>query len=229
MRIAIMQPYLFPYLGYYQLMNAVDAFIIYDDINFIKKGWINRNRILLNNADFMFTIILNGASQNKKINEIQVGGNNHKLITTIENAYRKAPYFNEVYPLITNILLYPETNLAKYVTNSLKATNRYLGINVPIIFSSEIEKDTFLKGDDKIIDICKRLKASTYINAIGGKELYSKQKFVENGLILKFIKSNPIIYPQFTNIFVPWLSIIDIMMFNDIEQVHSMLNNYELQ
>ena len=166
MRVGIMQPYLFPYLGYYQLIKAVDTFVIYDDVNFIKQGWINRNRILLNGSEFMFNIILKGASSFKKINEIEISGNNHKLIATIEQAYRKAPYFTEVYPVITNILLNKETNLAKYLTDSILAIIGYLGINVSFFVSSEIHKDALMKGDDKVIYICKQLKATHYINAI---------------------------------------------------------------
>lgn len=228
MKIGIMQPYFFPYIGYFQLIKAVDTFVIYDDVNFIKQGWINRNRILLNGSDFMFNIILKSASSFKKINEIEVIGNNQKLIKTIEQAYRKAPYFTEVYPVITDILLDKETNLAKFLTDSLHAIIGYLAMNVSVLVSSEIEKDTSLKGDDKVIDICKQLNATNYINAIGGQELYSKEKFAENGLILNFIKSKSIVYPQFKNKFVPWLSIIDVMMFNSKEEIKSMLNKYEL-
>lgn len=223
-----MQPYLFPYLGYYQLIKAVDTFVIYDDVNFIKQGWINRNRILLNGSAFMFNITLKGASSFKKINEIEVVCNNYKLIRTIEQAYNKAPYFNEVYPVITNILFDKETNLAKYLTKSLYAIIGYLAIPVSILVSSEIEKATLLKGDDKVIDICKRLKATNYINAIGGQELYLKDKFIKNNLILNFIKSKPIVYPQFKNKFVSWLSIIDVMMFNSPEIIKEFLNQYEL-
>lgn len=223
-----MQPYLFPYLGYYQLIKAVDTFVIYDDVNFIKQGWINRNRILLNGTDFMFNIILKGASSFKKINEIEVVCNNHKLIATIEQAYRKAPYFNEVYPLLTNILLFKETNLAKYLTNALQATIAYLGINVSILVSSEIEKNKLMKGEDKVIDICKQLMATNYINTLGGQALYSKEKFADYDLILNFIKPKPVVYPQFKNKFVQWLSIIDVMMFNSPETISEMLIQYEI-
>lgn len=228
MNVGIMQPYLFPYLGYFQLINAVDTFVIYDDVNFIKQGWINRNRILLNGSEYMFNIILNGASSFKKINEIEIIPNNHKLIATIKQAYRKAPFFIEAYPVLNNIFLDKETNLAFFLTNSLYAIAKYLDINTPIVVSSEIEKDTSLKGEDKVIDICRQLKANCYINAIGGHELYSKEKFAENGLELNFIKSNPIMYNQFNNQFIPWLSIIDVMMFNSPEEINKMLNQYEL-
>ena len=223
-----MQPYIFPYIGYFQLLKAVDTFVIYDDVNFKKQSWINRNRILINDSDFMFNIILKGASSSKKINEVEVVCNNHKLIATIEHAYRKSPYFNEVYPLLTNTLLYKETNLAKYLTNTIKATIAYLSINVSILISSEIEKNSLMKGEDKVIDICKQLKATSYVNAIGGRELYSREKFAEEGLILNFIKSKPIVYPQFINKFVPWLSIIDVMMFNSKKTISEFLAQYEI-
>ena len=228
MKLAIMQPYIFPYLGYFQLLKAVDTFIIYDDVNIIKQGWINRNRILLNDSDFKFNIILKGASSFKKINEIEVVWNNHKLIATIEQAYRKAPYFNDVYPLLMKSLLFKETNLAKYLTNTLHATILYLGIDVSILVSSEIEKDTLLKGEDKVISICKQLRATNYINTIGGRTLYSKEKFAEHNLVLNFIKPKPIFYPQFKNKFIPWLSIIDVMMFNSKGTISEMLTHYEI-
>jgi len=228
MRVGIMQPYLFPYIGYFQLINAVDTFVIYDDVNFIKQGWINRNRILLNGSDFMFNIMLKGSSSFKKINEIEIAGNHLKLITTIEQSYSKAPYFSDAFPLISNILLNNETNLARYLSKSLIEIIKYLGIQVSILISSEIEKDASLKGDDKVINICNQLKATNYINAIGGQELYSKEKFSENGLVLNFIQTKPIVYKQFKDPFIPWLSIIDVMMFNSPEAISEMLNQYKL-
>lgn len=223
-----MQPYIFPYFGYFQLIKSVDIFVIYDDVNFIKQGWINRNRILLNGNPFMFTLNLKGASSFKRINEIELVFNKHKLVTTIRLAYCKAPYFNEVYPIISNILLNEETNLAKYLINSLCSTLEYLGISVSILVSSKIEKDTFLSGDDKVINICKQFKVTNYINAIGGQKLYSREKFSENGLMLNFIKSNSIVYQQFKDPFIPDLSIIDVMMFNSPDEIKKMLNQYEL-
>jgi hypothetical protein len=228
MKIGIMQPYLFPYIGYFQLIKSVDIFVIYDDVNFIKQGWITRNRILLNGSEFLFKIIVKGASSFKKINEIEVVNSNHKLISTIQQAYIKAPYFEEVYPLLTDVLLHKETNLGRFLRNTLNATLEYLGISVSVIVSSEIEKDPMLKGDDKVIMICKLLNGSGYINAIGGQSLYSKEKFTENGLTLNFIKSKPIVYSQFKNQFIPWLSIIDVMMFNSPDEINNMLNQYDL-
>ena len=101
--VAVMQPYVFPFIGYFQLINSVDHFVFYDDVNFMKKGWINRNRIVINKNDFQFTISLEKISQFRKIKEIKVLSDN-KLLKRIEQAYKKAPYFDEVYPLLKNIL-----------------------------------------------------------------------------------------------------------------------------
>lgn len=228
MKIAIMQPYFFPYIGYFQLVNAVDKFIIYDDVNFIKGGWINRNRILLNDQDFMVNIPMEGASSFKKINEINIGKNKEKLFLTIRQAYKNAPFYNEVIPLITEIIQFNNDNLALFISNSISKIIEYLNINTEIILSSEIKKDNDLRAQAKVIAICEILGANEYINAIGGQELYSKEMFAKNGLILEFIQSKPIVYNQFKNDFVPWLSIIDVMMFNSPEVIKQMLNEYEL-
>ena len=228
MKIAIMQPYVFPYLGYFQLINSVDKFVVYDDVNYIKQGWINRNRILLNNKDFLFGLNLEGASSFKLINEIQIGHNTSKILKTIEQAYLKAPYFQEVYPLVESLLLQTEYNLAKYVFNQLSGISQYLNIKTEFIFSSDIEKDNALKGQEKVIAICKKLEGDIYINAIGGQDLYNKAEFANHQLELLFIKSRMLSYPQFKNEFMPWLSIIDVLMFNSKDQVKTFLDEYDL-
>jgi hypothetical protein len=226
MKLAIMQPYIFPYIGYFQLLSAVDTFVIYDDVNFIKQGWINRNQILLNGKVYRFNIILKDSSSFRKINEIEINCNNQKLIATIEQAYRKAPFFNIVFPLVTNILQFNETNLAKFLTNSILTTVSYLNIKLSVLISSEIKKNCLLKGENKVIDICKQLNATSYINTIGGLSLYSKEMFLENNLTLKFIKPRLIEYHQFSDKFIPWLSIIDVMMFNSPAAIGKMLTQY---
>jgi hypothetical protein len=228
MTIAIMQPYFFPYIGYWQLINAVDTFVIYDDVNFIKKGYINRNSILVGGKSQKFTLELIGASQNKLINEIAVGNNSKKLLKTIEMSYKKAPYFESVFPLIESILNNEEKNLAKYLGYSLKKISNYLKIDTNIIYSSDIEKDNSLKAQDKILDICDILQADKYINAIGGQELYNKDDFKSKDIELNFLDTDLIEYKQLKNEFVPYLSIIDIMMFNSKDEIKKMLVRYEL-
>ena len=223
-----MQPYFFPYIGYFQLVKAVDEFVIYDDVNFIKGGWINRNRILLNENIFMINVPMLGASPFKKINEIQIGVNREKILQTITQAYRKSPYYNEVFPLIKDIVLYESNNLGIYVANSIIKISTYLEINTEFTLSSNIEKNNELKAQDKVISICKIKDANEYYNAIGGIELYDKQIFADENIKLKFIKSKQIVYEQFKNEYIPGLSILDVLMFNSAEKINQMLDNYEL-
>jgi hypothetical protein len=229
MKLAIMQPYFFPYLGYWQLINHVDEFIIYDDVNFIKGGYINRNNILTNTGPKLISLELNGASSFKKINEVGVGNNKRKLVKTIKQNYTKAPFFNEVFPIIERALINEEKNLSLYLFDIIKIVCEYLGIETIIQFSSEINKNTILAGEEKVIDICKMKNTSEYINSIGGKELYSHKNFMNNGVELAFLKSNSIVYSQFEDEFHSNLSIIDVLMFNSIEDVKYLLSQYNIE
>lgn len=231
MKVGIMQPYFIPYIGYWQLINAVDKYIIYDDVNYIKGGWINRNRILLNGKAHYINIQMHEASPNKKINEIAINRNKafiDKNIRMIIAAYEKAPYFKEGYELIESILYNEQNNLAKFVTDSINEVCRYLGITTDILISSEIEKNNMLKGQEKVINICQRLGGTEYFNAIGGLDLYSYDDFINEGIELSFIKSNVIEYKQFKNDFIPNLSILDVIMFNSYKEVRKYLQEYSL-
>ena len=227
MKTGIMQPYFLPYIGYFQLINAVDKYVIYDDVNFIKGGWINRNRILLNGNAFMINVPMQGASSFKKINEINIGRNREKALLTIELAYRKAPYYNEVLPLITQIIQYDSDNLAFYIANSIIKISEYLKFKTEILLSSEINKNNELKAQEKVISICEILGTTEYYNAIGGIELYDKDEFASHNINLKFLKPELVSYKQFNNSFIPNLSIIDVMMFNSKEKVIELLYKFE--
>ena len=231
MKVGIIQPYFLPYIGYWQLLNAVDKYVIYDDVNFIKGGWINRNRMLVNGEPKLFNIQMQGASPNKLINEIEVSNNTvwkKKLLKTIENSYRKAPFYTDVFPIIEEIINYDECNLAKYLANSIKKVCNYLNIETELIVSSTLYKDNSLKAQEKVIEICKELKATEYYNAIGGQELYSYEDFKDVDIKLSFLKSNEIKYKQLKDEFVANLSILDVLMFNSINDVRNFLNQYEL-
>lgn len=231
MKIAIMQPYIFPYIGYFQLINAVDKFVIYDDVNYIKKGWINRNNFLSHGKIHRFTIPLVNASQNRLINDTKISKNEDciaDLLNTISNSYKKAPCFDLVFSLIKEILSKYEDNIAKYNYSALLDISKYLEIETEFLFSSELNKDNSLKGSAKILDICKVLDATKYINPIGGLDLYSKENFLKEKIELKFLKSNIIEYKQFEDEFIPWLSIIDVLMFNSKNEVKNLLNEYTL-
>jgi hypothetical protein len=228
MKVSIMQPYVFPYIGYFQLIRDADLFVIFDDVNFRKRSWINRNQILLNHQAHLFTLNLSEASSCKKINEIRIGDNRNILLKTFRQAYSRAPYFEQTMPLLEALVLYEEPQLALYLAHQLEMLSRHLGIHTRFVLSSSIEKDNALKGQDKILAICDALGADSYTNAIGGRHLYFEENFASRGIALKFIKSNNVHYRQFGNEFIPWLSIIDVLMFNSVSQVRRLLDEYEL-
>lgn len=228
MKVAIMQPYLFPYIGYWQLIQAADVFVIYDDVTYIKAGWINRNNILERGGCKLFTLDTLGASPNRLINQISVGGNAGKLIKTLRQNYKKAPYFDSSMGILSDLLMNNEKNLARFISTTIRKICSYLMIDTKLIVSSEVFNNANLRSAVRVIDICKQLGADVYINAIGGKGLYSKDAFAEKGLQIFFIESNPIVYKQFDNLFVPNLSIIDAMMFNSPETIHEFVESYRL-
>jgi len=230
MKISIMQPYLFPYIGYFQLINAVDKFIFYDDVNFIKNGWINRNRILLNGNSHYITIQLKNASSFKKINNIEFTDNRSKIIKTIQQAYRKAPYYSDVIPMIIDAFNINTTSISEQAITSIIATCEYIGMEVKFERSSckysetkELEKSTRLQK------ICKLNNSNQYFNMLGGQNLYSKEDFLTNGIKLHFINSKEVSYTQFDKIFVPCLSIIDVMMFNTKDKIRNFLNSCTIE
>lgn len=227
-----MQPYIFPYIGYFQLINAVDKFVFYDDVNFIKRGWINRNRILLNGKEALVTIPLIKASQNKIISEIDLFDNEkmkENLISKIENAYKKAPYYDEVINLIRKIINADILNIGNYAANSIIAVTNYLEINTKFYYSSiQSPESKGIDKADRLIYICKNLGADQYINTIGGQKLYDKKYFDNNQIDLCFIKTLDIEYKQFNHPFIPFLSIIDVLMFNSKENTKIILANYQL-
>ena len=231
MKVGIMQPYIFPYIGYWQLINLVDKFVLLDDVNYIVRGYINRNSILLNGKPYRFTIPIEKASQNKLIMETNLYFTQkwkQNFLMTIHNAYKKSPYYNEVMPLIENVINNPEKHLTTFIKYSIKEIIRYLGINTEILISSEIEKDLSLKGEQRIIELCQRLCAKQYINAIGGQKLYSFSNFKDKGIKLSFLKTDDIRYSQYRKSFVESLSIIDVMMFNSVMQIKEFLKKYTI-
>jgi hypothetical protein len=232
MKIAIMQPYLFPYIGYWQLMNTVDTFVLYDNIQFTKKGWFHRNNILANGKKTLFTIPLNKDSDFLDVRDRFLADDSKKQITKIvsqiEQSYKKAPYFSDVYPIIKNALLNNEKNLFNYILNSIHTVCSYLNIKTKIIISSEINIDHSLRSQEKVITLCKTLNAANYINPIGGMNLYDKSDFTKNGITLKFLHTELIEYPQFKPDFEPYMSIIDIMMFNSKAEISDMLEKFKL-
>ena len=226
-----MQPYFLPYIGYLQLMNAVDQFVLYDDVNYINKGWINRNRLLVNGKDYLFTVPLKEASQNKLINEIELSDDPQwrgKLLKTAEQAYKKAPFYGQAYPIMEQIVNLKNPTIAELILESLIILKQYLSIETEIVATSSSYKNADLKAQTRILDICQQAGATHYINPIGGVELYDKAVFAAQNIRLSFIKSKAVQYPQFKNEFVPWLSIVDVLMFNEPAVIQGFLGEFEL-
>ena len=220
-RVAIMQPYFLPYIGYFQLIAAVDLFIVYDNIKYTKKGWINRNRILCDGHDALITLPLKAAADSLLVCERELAAefDPRRLLRQVTGAYRSAPCFDETLPLVERILGHGDRNLFGFIHHSIVETCRHLGLDTEIAVSSAFGIDHTLKAQDKVLALCRAAGAATYVNAIGGTELYSADTFRARGIGLRFVKSRPFEYHQFGKAFVPWLSILDVMMFNPRDRV----------
>jgi hypothetical protein len=232
MKVAIMQPYFLPYIGYWQLIAAVDVFVVYDNIKYTKKGWINRNRFLMNGAEAVFSLPLRKDSDFLDVNQRYLADSYDRedLLNRFREAYRKAPEFSSVMPLLEKIIRNPVANLFEYIIGSIRAVCEFLEIKTPLVVSSTIACDHSLKSAERVQAICKALGAETYVNPIGGMELYSKEDFAEQGIDLKFLKALPFEYEQSGNAFVPWLSILDVLMFNSKERTRSQVySGYSLE
>jgi hypothetical protein len=219
-----MQPYLFPYLGYYQLAASVDRWVFADDYMFIKKGYIHRNYILFNGNVYRFIIPIKDKSQSRMINEHHAIPPFNKILRTIAQAYEKAPCFSRVFPMVASVLDGRETSIARMAGASLHAVFDYLGISIQVSWSSAIRGHQHLKGQDRTLAICKILGATEFVNPIGGSELYDEAAFATRGIRLRFHRMRPVSYRQGYFPFVPNLSMIDVLMHNDPDRVKSLLH-----
>ncbi|MEA5527950.1 WbqC family protein [Nodularia spumigena] len=232
MPIAVMQPYFLPYIGYFQLMATVDKFVLLDDVNYINRGWINRNRICINQQPHWFTVPLVKASQNRLISDLEIQSNSDwksKLDKTIINNYRKTPFFADVYPIFEQIINFSNLSLSAFLYHSLKLIADYLSIKTTIIPTSSVYSKENLKGQDRIIDICVKETADSYFNLPGGKKLYDRDLFRNNNIDLYFIE------PVLKNIKLsyganegPVLSMLDLMMWNHANEIKQALTVYQL-
>jgi hypothetical protein len=225
-----MQPYLFPYLGYFQLINAVDTFVIYDDVNFIKQGWINRNRILNVNKPFLFTLPLESISSFKKISETKINQALYekwylKFEKLIESNYKKAIHYPEVSYLLKTILNQTYDTINDLNTFAIKQLCAYLSIKTEIKSALNAYGNANLDGQQRVIDICLKENAFFYVNAPGGQQLYDKELFSTYNIELQFIRPQCVEYSQFNKPFIPGLSVIDVLMFNSAEETKKMLEN----
>ena len=235
MKIAIMQPYLFPYLGYYQLVNAVDQFIFFDDVHYINKGWINRNQLWGKPDAYKFSVPLKGASQNRIIKDIELDAFDKwscKFLKTVETTYKKAAFFEPTFAFLQHFFKSKNYNsINQLACDSIKAVSDLLQIDT--VFSNaqsyQYKLSNSLNGEDKVLSLCSLTNANQYINSKNGEALYNKDRFQLKGIQLNFIHMNEVTYQQFEEkTFLPCLSIIDVMMFNSLETTQDLLNKYSL-
>ncbi len=227
-----MQPYFLPYIGYFQLMANVDKFVLLDDVNYINRGWINRNRICINQQPHWLTVPLVKASQNRLISDLEIQSNSDwksKLDKTVINNYSKTPFFADVYPIFEQIINFSNLNLSAFLYYSLKLIADYLSIKTTIIPTSSVYSKDNLKGQERILDICVKETADSYFNLPGGKKLYDRDLFRNNNIDLYFIE------PVLKNIKLsyganegPVLSMLDLMMWNHANEIKQALTVYQL-
>lgn len=226
MKLAIMQPYFFPYVGYFNLIGSVDKFVFYTDVNFIKGGWINRNRLFLSGDVKYFTIPLSGSSPNLKIEDICTQPKmlwEKKMLESIKQSYSKAPNFKSTFDLIKDVIDTDSTHVSTFAINSVIKCSDRLGFSTKFVASSSVYNNEHLIGVERVLDICRQEQADEYINLPGGRELYNSDLFVGKGVGLDFISSNFANYSQFDRPFVAGLSIIDMMMFNSFDECRALI------
>ena len=227
MRVGIMQPYLLPYIGYFQLIEYCDAFVIYDDIEYTKRGWINRNRILASGAPSTFTVPLAKAPDATLVRERTIADafNPRKLLAQFAGAYRGSPYWSEHEEWLRAVIEDAERNLFGYIRNALHATLALISIETEVIVSSDLRIEDGARGQDKVLAICKATGADEYVNPIGGTQLYESAAFAAAGVHLSFLQSRLSPYPQPVEVFVPALSIVDMLMELSVDGVRSRISN----
>ena len=228
MKVAVMQPYIFPYIGYIQLVNYVDCFVLYDDATYIKGGYINRNTILYDGKPKRFTLPVISSSSNKKISELRFSSNLHKPIELIRHAYSRAPNLKNILKLVEDVLTAPDNSITSVCEDGLNSVFRYLDLEVNILRASDLKYDRTQSAADKLLAISRILGASNYVNSSGGKGLYDREYFSRNHCELSFLEMKPFQYQQGRSEFVPNLSIIDILMWCDKTDVVKALENYEI-
>jgi WbqC-like protein family len=226
-KLAIMQPYLFPYLGYFQLAAAVDCFVFYDDVNFIKNGWINRNRLFLSGDVRYFTVPLLGASSSSSIAQVGVQPGEvwrRKILESIAQSYAQAPHVAPVLEMVSAVLEGPQTaSIGALAKQSVVAVAEYLGLHTAFVWTSQKYGNASLRGVERVLDICRREAASCYVNLPGGRSLYDAAQFAAAGVELAFIEPRLPQYDCGRRPFHAGLSIIDVLMWNDRAAVAELL------
>ncbi|RTR05328.1 WbqC family protein [Halomonas nitroreducens] len=228
MKVAVMQPYLFPYLGYYQLAKCVDTLVLYDDVNYIPRGYINRNYILYQGRKWRFTVPVMGASIHKKIYTLSFSRNVSGVLQSIRHAYSKAPYFDAVFPMVEEVLEREDRDITDMCSSGIREVLDYLEIGTPLLRSSRMEYNKHPGRSQNLMEICSSLGACEYVNSPGGRLIYDKKEFSSCGYNLSFLEPREVHYNQGKNEFVPNLSMIDVLMWCSKDQAMALLDEYDI-
>lgn len=224
--IGLMQPFFLPYIGYFQLMNAVDFFIVLDNVEYSKKSYVKRNILNLNGKDKLFSIPIKKSKDNSKINELILSEKFRdfkiKFYNQFKTNYYYADYYDEAIELLNEIFSTDEIRLSNFLVNQLKVIAKKFEMNTTIATSSDYLKDNYDTKEERIFDICKKLESKIYINAIGGRKLYSKEFFSLQGIDLKFIQKNIV------NKNIGYYSILNDVAIYGIKTLRKKLYDYEL-
>ncbi len=225
-----MQPYWFPYLGYFQLLQNVDRFMLLDTMNHKPRGWVNRNRILNGHRPTWLSLTLANSSQNVLLKDLQCFEKEKgalMLLKRLQSAYEKAPYYQFAMPVLETIINDPNSHFVSTVEYMFNHICEYLAIDTPRVLASD-QNLLVRKGENRIVALCRQQQATQYINLSGGDTVYSRQDFAKKNIELMFMKMKPIRYDQFKEPFAPSLSIIDVMMFNSPRKIRDLLNRYDI-
>lgn len=235
MKIAIMQPYFVPYIGYFALMKHTEKFILFDTVQFIKHGWIERNRILKPGDGWQYIAIpLVKYSRDTKIQDIRIKNTEDwrkRILAQLEHYKKRAPYYNETIQVIKKAFNIETDSIVKLNENILKTICEYLNIdlNIEIFSQCNLEIDDVNAPDEWALNICKAIGGiKEYWNPEGGITFFNRDKYTKENIELKFLKMHITQYSQRRGVFEGGLSIIDVMMFNSPEEINKMLDEYEI-
>lgn len=230
-----MQPYFFPYLGYLSLLKHTDEFILFDTVQFIRHGWIERNRMLKQGEGWLYikAPIIKG-SRDTVIKDVLINNKEDwktKLLAQLQPYKKIAPHYADVVTVLNDIFAQDYETIVEFNQASLERIGDYLGIDHDIkIFSKmNLEVEPAKAPDEWALNICKALgNVDEYWNPPGGQEFFDRKKYDDAGIKLVFQKPILSAYDQKREPFEPGLSILDVMMFNSPEEVNKMLDAYEL-
>jgi len=236
MKLAIMQPYFFPYAGYFSLIKHTDKFILLDSVQFIRHGWIERNRILKQGDGWIYikVPVIREGGRETLIRDIKIDNSQkwkQKILAQLQPYKKIAPYFDVVLDMLNDIFSSEYDNITELNKIALERVCDFLGIdhNIEVFSKMNLMIDKPQASDEWALNICKAYgNVEEYWNPPGGQDFFNRNKYKEAGINLKFQKSNLLPYPQNKPAFEPGLSIIDVIMFNSVSEIHEMLDNYEL-